>query len=78
MQPEDILALKALVTSWRGTSAGYDISVGGSRRRNDWDEERAYIKSLAKAGSTWWIEYVPPDDLDKMRACVVRGPLRID
>ncbi len=78
MLPEDVRALKALVASRRGTSAGYDISVGGSRRRDDWDEERAYIKSLAEAGSTWWIEYVPPDDLDKMRACIVRGPLWVD
>lgn len=78
MQPEDVRALKAFVASRQGTSAHYDISVGGSPRREDWDEERAYIRSLAEAGSTWWIEYVPPDDLDKMRACINRGPLRID
>jgi alkanesulfonate monooxygenase SsuD/methylene tetrahydromethanopterin reductase-like flavin-dependent oxidoreductase (luciferase family) len=78
MLPEDVRALKAFVASQRGTSAHYDISVGGSPRREDWDEERAYIESLAEAGSTWWIEYVPPDDLDKMRTCITRGPLRID
>ena len=78
MTPEDVRALKALVESQRGASVRYDISVGGSKRREDWDEERAYIKSLAEAGITWWIEYVPPDDLDKMRACIARGPLRID
>ena len=69
---------KAFVESQRGTSAHYDISVGGSPRREDWDEERAYIRSLAEVSSTWWIEYVPPDDLHKMRACIARGPLRID
>jgi alkanesulfonate monooxygenase SsuD/methylene tetrahydromethanopterin reductase-like flavin-dependent oxidoreductase (luciferase family) len=78
MLPEDVRALKAFVASQRGASTPYDISVGGSPRREDWDEERAYIRSLAEAGSTWWIEYVPPDDLDKMRACITRGPLRID
>ena len=78
MLPEDVRTLKALVEGQRGASAYYDISVGGSPRRDDWDEERAYIKSLAEAGITWWIEYVPPDDLDKMRARTARGPLRID
>jgi len=78
MLPEDVRALKEFVASQRGASAGYDISVGGSKRRGDWDEERAYIKSLAEVGSTWWIEYVPPDDLDKMQASIARGPLRID
>jgi alkanesulfonate monooxygenase SsuD/methylene tetrahydromethanopterin reductase-like flavin-dependent oxidoreductase (luciferase family) len=78
MMPEDIRALKAFVESQRGASSRYDISVGGSKRREDWDEERAYIKSLAEAGASWWIEYVPPDDLDKMRSAIARGPLRID
>jgi alkanesulfonate monooxygenase SsuD/methylene tetrahydromethanopterin reductase-like flavin-dependent oxidoreductase (luciferase family) len=78
MLPEDVRALKAFVASQRGASAPYDISVGGSPRREDWDEERAYIRSLAEAGSMWWIEYVPPDDLDKMRACITREPLQID
>jgi len=78
MLPDDVGALKALVVSQRGASTLFDIAVGGSQRRADWDEERAYIQSLAEAGLTWWTEYVPPDDLDKMRACIARGPLRID
>jgi alkanesulfonate monooxygenase SsuD/methylene tetrahydromethanopterin reductase-like flavin-dependent oxidoreductase (luciferase family) len=78
MMPDDVRALKALVESQRGTSVRYDISVGGSKRREDWNKERAYIRSLAEAGITWWVEYVPPDDLDKMRASIARGPLRID
>jgi hypothetical protein len=78
MQPEDVRALKAFVASRRDASAHYDIAVGGSKRRDDWDKERAYIKSLAEAVSTWWIEYVPPDDLDKMQTSIARGPLRID
>ena len=78
MLPEDVRALKAFVASQRGASSAYDISVGGSKRREDWDEEREYIQSLAQAGATWWVEYVPPDDLDKMQASIARGPLRID
>jgi alkanesulfonate monooxygenase SsuD/methylene tetrahydromethanopterin reductase-like flavin-dependent oxidoreductase (luciferase family) len=78
MMPEDVRTLKILVEGQQGASAPYDICVGGSKRRDDWDEERAYITSLAEAGITWWTEYVPPDDLDKMHASIARGPLRID
>lgn len=80
MTSDDIRALKALVQQERGSLDGYDIAVGGSRRRADWDEERAYIRSLAEAGATWWSEYIPPDvgGLEVVRVCVARGPLRID
>ncbi len=80
MTPDDVRALKAVAQRQRGSLAGYDIAVGGSRRRPDWDEERAYIRSLAEAGATWWSEYISPDvgDLETVRACIQRGPLRID
>jgi alkanesulfonate monooxygenase SsuD/methylene tetrahydromethanopterin reductase-like flavin-dependent oxidoreductase (luciferase family) len=80
LTPEDVRGLKALVQGQRGASAGYDIAVGGSPRRPDREEERAYIRSVAEAGATWWIEYIPPDagDLEDVRAGIARGPLRID
>ena len=78
MQPDDVRALKAFIEDRRPTSGPFDIVVGGSPRRDDWEEERAYIRSLAEAGMTWWVEYVPPDDLEVMRACIERGPLRVD
>jgi alkanesulfonate monooxygenase SsuD/methylene tetrahydromethanopterin reductase-like flavin-dependent oxidoreductase (luciferase family) len=80
MMPDDVRALKAIVQRRRGSSAGYDIVVGGSPRRDDWDEERAYIRSLAEAGATWWLEYIPPNvgDLDVARAYIARGPLALD
>jgi alkanesulfonate monooxygenase SsuD/methylene tetrahydromethanopterin reductase-like flavin-dependent oxidoreductase (luciferase family) len=78
MQPDDVRALKAFVEDHRSTSEPFDIALGGSPRRDDWEEERAYIRSLAEAGMTWWVEYVPPDDLEVMRARIERGPLRID
>jgi alkanesulfonate monooxygenase SsuD/methylene tetrahydromethanopterin reductase-like flavin-dependent oxidoreductase (luciferase family) len=80
MTPDDVRALKALVARRRGSSEGYDIVLGGGSRRADWDEERAYIRSLAEAGATWWVEYIPPDagDLATVRAAIERGPLRID
>ena len=80
MTPDDVRTLKAFVQQQRGTFDGYDIAVGGSQRRPDWDEERARIQSLAAVGATWWGEYVPPDvgGLDIGRASIARGPLRID
>lgn len=77
--PENVRALRAMAEQARGT-APFDIAVGGGQRGDDWDKERALIKSLADAGATWWVEYVPPSigDLDAARACVARGPLRID
>lgn len=78
MQPEDVRALKAFVEERRPTPGPYDICCGGSPRRDDWEEERAYIRSLAEAGMTWWLEYVPVGDLEWMRSCVEREPLRIE
>jgi alkanesulfonate monooxygenase SsuD/methylene tetrahydromethanopterin reductase-like flavin-dependent oxidoreductase (luciferase family) len=80
MEPEDVRALKATVEGERGSLDGYDIMIGGSPRRDDWDEERAYIRSLTDAGATWWGEYLPPDagPLEAVRASIQRGPLRVD
>ena len=79
MMPDDIRALRALVQSHRGSLAGYDIAIGGSSRRPDWEEEREYIRSLAEAGVTWWIEYIPPDsgDVATVQGLIQRGPLFI-
>jgi alkanesulfonate monooxygenase SsuD/methylene tetrahydromethanopterin reductase-like flavin-dependent oxidoreductase (luciferase family) len=80
MMADDVRALKTLVEERRGTAAGYDIAIGGSPRRSDWEEERDYIHSVAEAGATWWVEYIPPDTGDFMtvRQVIQRGPLRID
>jgi alkanesulfonate monooxygenase SsuD/methylene tetrahydromethanopterin reductase-like flavin-dependent oxidoreductase (luciferase family) len=78
MMPEDIRAMKAFIENQRGGLDNYDICVGGSPRRQDWDEERSYIRSLAEAGITWWVEYIPPDSLEVMQAAIEKGPLRID
>lgn len=80
MTPDDVRELGAFVRERRGSLEGYDIAVGGSQRRSDWEEERAHIRSLAEAGATWWVEYLPPGvgDLEAARASVARGPLRVD
>jgi alkanesulfonate monooxygenase SsuD/methylene tetrahydromethanopterin reductase-like flavin-dependent oxidoreductase (luciferase family) len=80
LMPDDIRALGSFIVQQRGTLIGYDIAVGGSPRRADWEQERAYIRTLADAGATWWTEYVPPasGDLETVRALIKRGPLRIE
>jgi len=79
LMPDDIRALRDFVQEQRGSLEGYDIVVGGSPRRPDWEQEREYIRSLAEAGITWWTEYIPPDsgDLETVRSFVKRGPLFI-
>jgi len=80
MTPEDIHALQAFVQQQRGSLEGYDIVVSTNRRNMDGEDERAYIRSLAEAGATWSAEYLPPNtgDLETVRSCIARGPLRID
>jgi alkanesulfonate monooxygenase SsuD/methylene tetrahydromethanopterin reductase-like flavin-dependent oxidoreductase (luciferase family) len=76
---EDIYTLRELVQAQRGSLTGYDIAVGGSPRHSDPEEEREHIRSLAKAGVTWWTEYIPPDsgDLEMVRDLIRKGPLFI-
>jgi hypothetical protein len=77
LAPDDIRALRDFIQEERGSLEGYDIAVGGSARRADWEEERDYIRSLAEVGITWWTEYMPPDsgDLETVQAFIKRGPL---
>ena len=79
LTPDDIRALQDFVQQKRGSLQGYDIAVGGSARRADWEQEREYIRSLAEAGITWWTEYIPPEsgDLETVRGFIERGPLFI-
>ncbi len=76
--PAEVLALKAFIASHRSASTPFDIVLGGKKRGEDWEQERALISSLAQAGATWWTEWIPPAEPEVMRACIQRGPLRID
>ena len=78
MTSEDVRAYKASIYENRPSNQPFDICLGGSPRRDDWEEEKAYMHALAEAGMTWWCEYVPPDVPEYMRKCIERGPLRID
>ncbi len=79
--PSEVRDLKGFVEQQRQAQAnGYDIALGGRLRSDDWEQDRALINSLAKAGMTWWIEYLPPQvgGPEEIRKCITRGPLRTD
>ena len=69
----DVREIRAAVVAARGTADGFDIVVGGQRRRPDWAER---VPAAAASGATWWLEWVPPGTRAEMRAAVARGPVR--
>ena len=77
--PEDVRTLRTMADRQRSKDAPFDIVLGGRHRGEDWEQERALIASLAAAGATWWIEYLPPQlgGIDIIREAITRGPLRI-
>jgi len=78
--PDDVHALRTFVDSRRTASTPFDIVLGGRPRHDDWDHDRALIRSLAEVGATWWVEYLPPGmgGLDVMQSAIRRGPLRVE
>lgn len=79
--PDEVRALKAFMQSHRSAeqqAQPYEIKLGGRSRSDDWEQDRALMRSLAEAGVTWWVEYVEAGDLEAMRESVRRGPLRIE
>ena len=75
--PDDVREMKAEIEHRRTAPTPFDIAIGGRLRRDDWEQERDYIRSIAGAGATWWMEGCPLDELEVMRARIKRGPLRI-
>jgi hypothetical protein len=78
MQPDDVRGLRALVDARRGPGTPFDIALGGRPRRKDWKRDQVLMRSLAEAGATWYVEYLPPGTYKAMHAAVARGPLRVD
>jgi alkanesulfonate monooxygenase SsuD/methylene tetrahydromethanopterin reductase-like flavin-dependent oxidoreductase (luciferase family) len=79
--PDEVRELKTFMESQRTEqqrAKPYQIKLGGGNRSEDWEQDRAFMKSLAEAGVTWWVEYVPASSLEEMRESVKRGPLRIE
>jgi alkanesulfonate monooxygenase SsuD/methylene tetrahydromethanopterin reductase-like flavin-dependent oxidoreductase (luciferase family) len=78
MTADDVREIVSLVERERGTAEGFDICIGGTERGDDLDKERDRIRSLTDAGATWWQEWIAPGDVERTRAAIARGPLRID
>jgi alkanesulfonate monooxygenase SsuD/methylene tetrahydromethanopterin reductase-like flavin-dependent oxidoreductase (luciferase family) len=77
LMPEEVYQIRATIERERTEFAPFDLVVGGDERREAWEEEQqSVISSLAEAGATWWLEWVPASGFDEMRRAVVRGPLR--
>lgn len=74
---DDVRAIRQAAERGAAAAGAFEISVGGRERRDDWDRERAWIRSVAEAGATWWTEWMPPRDLAAMRTAIERGPLRV-
>lgn len=78
LEAHEVRALKEFIVSRRGDISGFDIVVGARVRSDDWEQERELIHSVADAGATWWIEWVPANDFAAMRRAIEQGPLGID
>ncbi|GHO62464.1 luciferase-like protein [Ktedonobacter sp. SOSP1-52] len=79
--PDEVHTLKEFIESHRSEEQRgkpYEIKLGGLSRSADWEHDRTLMKSLAEAGVTWWVEYIPAGDLETMREGVLRGPLRVE
>jgi len=54
--PEDIKGIREFVEKHRNSSNPFDIVVGGRTPKKHPDSVGPYVKSLADAGATWWLE----------------------
>jgi alkanesulfonate monooxygenase SsuD/methylene tetrahydromethanopterin reductase-like flavin-dependent oxidoreductase (luciferase family) len=68
--PQHVRDVLAAVERERGTSAGFDVKVGGER-------DPALVRALAAAGATWWNDWMPPGELAATRKTIGAGPLRV-
>ena len=78
LTPDEVRSIKTSIEAVRSTPTPFDIVLGGRERGTSSEQERALIRSVAEAGGTWWIEYLPAGDVEAMRAWIKRGPLRVD
>jgi hypothetical protein len=78
LTPDEVRSITTSIEVVRSTPTPFDIVLGGRERGTSSEQERALIRSVAEAGGTWWIEYLPAGDVEAMRAWIKRGPLRVD
>ncbi len=77
LQPEDLRDIKGFIESNRTSDEPYDFILGGCKRWDNEEKQIQYMRSMAEAGMTWWMEYIPPNKTSVMKASIARGPLRI-
>lgn len=77
LSPQEIRTLIAQITSYRVDSTPFDIALGGAPRSDDVEQDRAYIRAAAEAGTTWWMEWIPPGDLAEVLTYLLQGPLKV-
>jgi Luciferase-like monooxygenase len=67
LTPDDLRTLVSLVAQTRGTTAGFDIKVGGA-------PDASTTSALAAAGMTWWGRFIGPADPGETREFIRQGP----
>lgn len=76
LTPDEVRRLKSEIEMHRPSGEPFDLALGGLARGDDPVGDQA-VGALEEAGATWWIEWVPPGDLETMRAAINRGPLSV-
>ncbi|HSE96896.1 MAG TPA: LLM class flavin-dependent oxidoreductase [Blastocatellia bacterium] len=72
--PDDVRAVKGFVDENRPDKGPFDIVVGGTSGKSR-KKDVEYIRPLAEAGATWWLESVW-SSAKKMHARIKQGPPR--
>jgi alkanesulfonate monooxygenase SsuD/methylene tetrahydromethanopterin reductase-like flavin-dependent oxidoreductase (luciferase family) len=75
---EQVATIRSLVEASRTGGGPFDIVAGGPARGPDPGRTKELVRQCARAGATWFSEWVPPGDPATMRASITRGPVRID
>lgn len=76
LSADEVRGLRKHARQRRGDD-DFTVLVGGRKRGEDRSAEAHYVTSLARAGATWWHEYIPPGTpLEAVRARIEEGPTR--
>ncbi|MBA3851642.1 MAG: LLM class flavin-dependent oxidoreductase, partial [Chloroflexi bacterium] len=76
LTPDDVRELRAWLAARRPDGAPFDIILEGETPADDPAAAAAYVRPLAEAGATWWLEglWDAMGDSDRLRRRIVAGP----
>jgi len=83
MTVEDVAEIRAYAERERRGGGPFDIVLEGWSSGSDRQKAAETIAAYAEAGATWWVEavwswlYLPPRDIEALRAHVRKGPPRL-